>query len=279
MTGVPPLVRVAHMSKTFSTIIGAILAVLLSVSTPGYAETKDDSDKYQMTHLKTIVLDPGHGGENQGCIGPAKIHEKVVTLQLGLKLEEALKEKVVADVVLTRRKDVYVGLRERTRMANEKNGDVFISIHMNASPTGSGIGIETFLLSSSSSSDEIRALVEREQKDLPIEAPMADVRREELGSVLYDMKLRAAHSLSEKLASKIQRSMIRKTGAVDRGVKQAPFAVLKEAEMPAIVLECGFLTHPKEGDKLLDPAYQKKLAAAIVRGLIDFDKSLKSDSP
>lgn len=252
--------------------------VLLGLTSLGYAEARDTSNKYKMTHLKTIVLDPGHGGENTGCIGPAKIHEKVVTLQVGLKLEEALKKLVEAEVVLTRRKDEYIGLRERTRMANEKNGNVFISIHMNASPSGSGIGIETFLLSSSSSTEEIRALVEREQKDLPMEAPMADVRREELGSVIYDMKLRAAHSLSEKLASKVQRSLIRKTGAVDRGVKQAPFAVLKEAEMPAIVLECGFLTHPKEGDKLLNPEYQEKLAAAIVRGLIEFDKALESDS-
>lgn len=263
-------------SKTMG-MIGMILGGLVGLSSPGFAEAAPPSEKVSMTHLKAIVLDPGHGGENEGCIGPAKIREKVVTLQVGLMIEKVLKEKTEAKVILTRRKDVYVGLRERTRMANEQGGNVFISIHMNASPSGSGVGIETFLLSTSSSSEEIRALVEREQEDLPMATPMNEVRQEELGSVLYDMKLRAAHSMSEKLASKIQRSLIRKTGAVDRGVKQAPFAVLKEAEMPAVVLECGFLTHPKEGDKLLDPAYQRKLAEALVRGLIDFDKEIASE--
>lgn len=238
----------------------------------------EPAKKEALKALRTIIIDPGHGGENEGCIGPTQVREKVVALQIALQVEKALLEQTDATVILTRRQDVYVGLRERTRFANAKNGDVFISIHMNASPTGSGIGLETFLLNSKSSSEEVNALVAREQEDLPINASTTEVRKEELDTLIYDLELRAAHSISEKLASLVQRVLVAKTGATDRGVKQAPFAVLKEAEMPAIVLECGFLTHPVEGAKLLDLEYQVKLANGLTRALIKFDDVLSAEN-
>ena len=216
------------------------------------------------------------GVKTRGCIGPANVREKVVTLEVSLAIERELRARTRSNVILTRRTDRFIGLRERTRMANEKKGDVFISVHMNASPTGSGIGIETFLLSATSSDEETRQLVEREEGQIPMHAEVETVRKEELDTVLYDMQLRAAHTLSERFAARIQEAMIRSTKATSRGVKQAPFAVLKEAKMPAIVLECGFLTHPKEGFKLLKSDYQKTLAKGVVDGLIRFDESLRS---
>ena len=254
-----------------------VFLLALSLSLPAEAEPAKGDTRLVLEALKTIVIDPGHGGENEGCIGPANVREKVVTLEVALEIERQLRARTRSEVILTRRTDRFIGLRERTRLANEKNGDVFISVHMNASPTGSGVGIETFLLSATASDEETRRLVEREEGEIPIHAEVETVRKGELDSVLLDMQLRAAHTLSERFASRIQEAMIRTTKATSRGVKQAPFAVLKEAKMPAIVLECGFLTHPKEGFLLLNADYQKVIAKGVVDGLIRFDQSLRSD--
>ncbi len=254
------------------------LFFLLSMGSAFGEENPKESGKTSLKKLRTIVLDPGHGGENTGCIGPHKVYEKVVTLQVALAIEKELNKQLDSKVVLTRRSDVYIGLRERTRMATDQGADVFISIHMNASATGRGKGIETFFLSTGSSSAEVRALVQREQEDYPIDTPAKDVSKGDLDNVLYDLKLRAAHSLSEKLAARVQRAMLLQTKGDNRGVKQAPFAVLKEAEVPAIVLECGFLTNKREAEDLLKPDYQERIAKAVALALIRFDQDVSEES-
>jgi len=248
-----------------------IVCLLLTAST-GHAET----ERVKLRHVQRVVLDPGHGGENTGCMGFHGVYEKFVTLAIARRIAARLEATTDAEVLLTREDDEFIGLRERTRFANEKQADIFLSIHMNASPHSSVQGLETYFLSTESASAEIQALVEREQAaDAPAPTPDLEVeRKKDLDRILLDMQLGAAHALSETLAASIQRQMARNVDAQDRGIKQAPFAVLKESHCPAVVIECGFLTHSREGTRLLSDAHQEKLAEGIVDGIIAYDSRI-----
>jgi N-acetylmuramoyl-L-alanine amidase len=227
-----------------------------------------------LSRVKTVVIDPGHGGENLGAIAVDGTMEKVITLAVAERIERLLKERTDAQVFLTRRDDRFIGLRERTRFANQVGADVFLSIHCNSEPGHSGHGIETFLLDAEASDEEAARLVEFENQRMAqeIAAEAATRDDQEIATLLKDMELASAQADSEPLAAVVLEHLVRRTGARSRGVKQAPFAVLKEAEMPAIVVEVGFLSHPEEAAALKTERRQEEIAAAIVDALIRFDR-------
>jgi N-acetylmuramoyl-L-alanine amidase len=251
-----------------------LCALIVAAAVPSRAEP---AAKHSMHVLRRVVLDPGHGGENTGCMGFHGVFEKFLTLQIALAVKARLTELSDAEVFLTRQHDEDFGLRERAQYATAVKGDVLVSIHLNASLGGTAHGVETYFLSVSSASDEIAALVAREETEaeVPIGATPQDVHRAALESILLDAQLGAAHQLSELLAATVQQTMVRAlTPVADRGVKQAPFAVLKEATVPAIVVECGFLTNESEGTKLLLEEHHARIARALADALIAFDKQL-----
>jgi len=227
-----------------------------------------------MSRVKTVVLDPGHGGENLGAIAVDGTLEKVLTLAIAERVERILKERTDAQVYLTRRDDRFVGLRERARFANQVAADVFLSIHCNSEPGHSGHGIETFLLSPEASDEEAARLVEFENQRMAQEvaADAATKDDQEIATLLKDMELASAQADSEPLAAVVLEKLVARTGAKSRGVKQAPFTVLKEAEMPAIVVEVGFLSHPAEAAALLTEKRQEEIAAGIVDALVRLDR-------
>jgi len=225
-----------------------------------------------LRHVQTIVIDPGHGGKNTGCMGYHGVYEKHATLQIAKRLEALLKSNTNATIFMTRTDDAFLPLRDRTRFANEKKADLFLSIHLNASPSQDARGIETFFLSTNSASDEIEALVKREQGELEIGSTATEAKEHAINKIVLDAELNAAHQLSEKLAWEIQKYMVRSTKGGNRGVKQAPFAVLKEATFPAVVIECGFFTHPGEGESLMSPDYQQDIAEGMLRGILSYDR-------
>ena len=234
--------------------------------------------KVAMRVLHRVVLDPGHGGENTGCMGFHGIFEKFLTLQIAERVEAALRERTDAEVFLTRRRDEDFGLRERANYAREVKGDVFVSIHLNASLGGQAQGVETYFLSATASSDEIATLVAREEDAVAtaeVGATADDVHRAALDAILFDARLGAAHQLSERLADLLQHKLLSAIpGTSDRGVKQAPFAVLKEATVPAVVVECGFLTNEQEGTALLLDAHQQRVADAVADAIVALDGAL-----
>ena len=225
-----------------------------------------------LQHIQRIVIDAGHGGKNTGCMGYHGVYEKHATLQIAKRLETLLKTNTNGTIFMTRTEDVFLALRDRTRFANEKNADLFLSIHLNASPSQDARGIETYFLSTNSASDEINLLVQREQGDLEIGSSAEDAKEHAINKIVLDAKLNAAHQLSEKLAWEIQKYMVRSAKGSNRGVKQAPFAVLKESKSPAVVIECGFFTHPGEGESLMNPTYQQDIAEGILRGILAYDR-------
>lgn len=214
-----------------------------------------------------VVVDPGHGGTRPGATGVGELLEKALALEISLQLRSAL-ERAGARVVLTRGKDVRLGLDERVAFANRHRPDLFISVHANSMPTRKQRerteGIETFFLSANASYEEARRTAARENDDAP--AAGGGKADDTLSFILADLQRTEAHVDSSRAAYAVHQRLVAATGAVDRGVQQAPFYVLMGVEAPAILVEVGFVSNPEEGKRLSDPAYQQLLAGAIADG-------------
>lgn len=233
------------------------------------AKEEKETKKQVITGNKIVVIDPGHGGKDGGAIGDnGKLLEKNIVLSLSLKIGQELKKRGYK-VYYTRTKDRFINLRDRTKIANEKRASMFISIHANASPNkkraSSMQGIETFFLSPARS-ERSKEVAEKENKS-------------DLEEANYFSKQNFLHSLSRekiiasnRLAIDIQKytlSSVRKRYKVeDGGVREAPFWVLVGAQdMPAVLVEIGYITHPSEGKRLATKAYQDLVAEGIANGI------------
>jgi N-acetylmuramoyl-L-alanine amidase len=257
----------------------AVLALCL-LATPSDAKRKRKRKK-QLRHLKHVVLDPGHGGTNPGTPGAHGVFEKYVTLPIALAIESELKRRTNAKVTLTRRDDRFIGLSERAELANRVGGDIFLSIHCNASASGAGQGVEVYFLSAESAKGEIAKLVAREDlgaEAVPQKANNATATNKDnvfsVDQVLKDAAMYKSHEHSQLVAERISSALGGTLKAKNRGVFQAPFGVLKRTQMPAVVVEVGYLSHPVEGKKLLNTRYQRRIAKAIVKAIVSLEKTL-----
>ena len=207
---------------------------------------------------KVIVIDPGHGGKDPGALSRLWGHEKKVVLDISKALRDILIKKGYR-VRLTRERDTYLPLEERTKLATKKNANLFISIHANAFASRRVSGIETYYLASASD-----------------ESSKMTVARENTGSKhsirkLNQMKILENSSAKNiRLAKSVHGHLIRATKAKDRGVRHAPFRVLNGTEVPSILIEVGFMTNPKEAKKLATKTYQRQIATAIVKGIEEY---------
>ena len=219
--------------------------------------------------VRTVVIDPGHGGENPGARGAGGTLEKDVALSIARKLKAELVNARGLEVFLTRDRDLDVGLDERTAIANNYKADLFVSIHANASGARGAKGSEVYFLSYQASDDESRWVAQSEGAAQPVAgaAPGSD-----LALILWDMAQAEHLEESSALASRIQEELAVVTGSQGRGVKQAPFRVLVGAAMPAILVEVAFISNPEEEKLLASEAYQAKIAASLARGIERFRK-------
>lgn len=220
----------------------------------------------------TVALDPGHGGSHDGALAPDGTKEKDVALAVAREVQELLAQDPEVRVLLTRDDDVDVALHDRTTRANEAKADLFVSIHCNSMPTAktrkNTHGVETFFLSADASDAEARALAERENAD--VAHADAGGALDPVSLILQDLSRSQAHADASLLAGHVHRSLVKGIAAKDRGVRQAPFIVLLGAEMPAVLVEIGFISHPDEGNRLTRPAHRRKVAQAIVAGVREF---------
>ncbi len=219
-----------------------------------------------------IVIDPGHGGDQGGASSPAGLLEKTLALTLTKKLKAQLEADLGATVRLTREKDAALQLQDRVSLANKAKPDLFISLHANSMPTqrqrALNEGIETYFLSASASGEDAKKVAARENAEAG--AQPRGVGGDTLAFILADLQRAETHHDSSRLAYAVHEALVAQTGAVDRGVQQAPFYVLMGLEAPAVLVEVGFISHPEEAKKLGDAAYQQKLAAAISAGVKRF---------
>jgi N-acetylmuramoyl-L-alanine amidase len=231
---------------------------------PPPAERPDTSDA-----IRTIVIDPGHGGEEVGARGPGGTLEKDVALAIARRLRDQLVNALGVQVFLTRDRDVEVDLDERTAIANNYKADLFVSIHANAVRARGARGSEVYFLSYQASDEEARrmALMEGAAAPLGSAAPGSD-----LALILWDMAQAEHLEESSALATRIQDELAGVTGSQIRGVKQAPFRVLVGATMPAVLVEVAFISNPEEEQLLASPAYQGKIARALMLGIAQFTR-------
>ncbi len=222
-----------------------------------------------------VVIDPGHGGDKNGAIGPGGVKEKDVALAISLRIEAALAE-AGHEVVLTRRDDTGLDLSPRIALANEKRADLFVSVHANSMPTAEARarthGIETYFLSADATDAAAAAVAHAENSDdvqASKKAPTSAV-----GMILADLARSEAHANSAQLAYALHGSLVQSTGGRDRGVRQAPFVVLEGAEMPAVLLEVGYISHGAESRRIADAAEQEKIARAVAYGIDRFRREV-----
>lgn len=218
--------------------------------------------------IRTIVIDPGHGGTETGAIGPSGIQEKELTLALARELEARLEQSGLR-VVLTRNEDANVPHDNRTAIANQNKADLFISIHLNSSLGQGAHGAETYFLSAEATdASAARAAAAENLEGAPQEAPPADPEAmEDLQLILWDLAQSHHMAESQRFAKLVQGELNQALQLRDRGVKQAPFRVLMGAAMPAVLVELGFLSNPDEETKLQDPEYRGALIAALTRAI------------
>ncbi len=242
------------------------------------AQVAHATDRMHAGTLKVVVIDPGHGGEDTGAIGPGGTTEKDITLQIALRLKETIEEDLpYVNVVLTRTDDTYIPLKERTAIANRVRADLFLSIHANAAYRRGASGVETFFLSLEASDNEARMLAAIENNMVPAEEPdIMDGKKEvdELTSILWDLTQTKTHHESQLLAEFVHTFLVEVVKEENRGVKQAPFIVLAGATMPAVLVEVGFISNPEEEERLSQKDYQEKIARAIAGGILNFEKEI-----
>jgi N-acetylmuramoyl-L-alanine amidase len=217
-----------------------------------------------------IVLDPGHGGKDPGARGIDGIVEKDVVLDITRLVAERLRNELGASVVLTRNRDVFVPLEDRTAMANAAGADLFISIHANASPHAGLAGVETYYLNNTDDRATIR-LAAMENGLGPVGATLR-TRTPDLSYILSDLVQQGKLDDSVTLARALQRGVVHRLGeeyrnVPDLGVKQGPFYVLVGAYMPCVLVEVAFLTNPVEGKRLNTPSYRTTIAEGLVEGI------------
>jgi N-acetylmuramoyl-L-alanine amidase len=221
--------------------------------------------------VSRVVIDPGHGGHDQGTAGPHGLLEKDLVLDVAQRLGKLIEERMGAEVIYTRSDDTFLPLQARTALANDKKADLFLSIHANSSPVAPVAGIETFYLSMSGSqyatdvAARENATFEKSVFDLP----------DLVQQIAKNEKAKESKEFAERIQAALYAFSVRNVpGSKNRGVKSAPFVVLIGAHMPSVLAEIGFLTNTKEESLLKKPDYRQKLAEALYRGVSRYAESL-----
>ena len=215
-----------------------------------------------------VILDPGHGGEDPGAIGPTGLKEKEVSLAVALEVADLLKDEAGIDIYLTRTDDRFIPLDQRTEMANQWGGDLFVSIHANAAFNRKASGIETFFNSRYLYGEGAAEVAARENAPLGDDDVSGEVK-----AILWDLMQDRYRDESNELSHFVQRQLYQATYLEDRGVKSAGFYVLRGAAMPAILVEIGFISNPWEEQELRKEKFRKKIALGIFRGIKDYLES------
>ncbi len=217
----------------------------------------------------TIVIDPGHGGKDPGAVSPdGRLKEKNVTLRIAHHLRRILNlSHPEIRVVLTRESDKTITLKDRAILANSRKGDLFVSIHCNADEESSSHGIETYFFHKADSKKALNAAAR--ENNIPVSM------LNELQEAIADVKTVAVKSQSEQLAKTVHRSVITRLQQVissgeDRGVRTAPFNLLAQVGMPAILVECAFVSNDRDRARLIRSGYIRELAAGLAQGTTQY---------
>jgi N-acetylmuramoyl-L-alanine amidase len=228
--------------------------------TPGAQQAHVAARPLTGRKVRTVVIDAGHGGYDPGARSRRGLKEKDVCLDIALRFRRELMAAAPdLAVVLTRDRDVYLTLRQRTEIANKADADLFISIHNNASVKRESKGSQVFFYDSQSSDRAAADLVARENEEAnQLEILMTDLAK----SLVRDQSI----GFADKVQSKLGKALHLK----HRDLAYAPFYVLARTKMPAILVEVAFITHPQEERLLGDPDFRQTVAESLTQGVIDY---------
>ena len=215
-----------------------------------------------------VVIDAGHGGEDHGALGPKGLAEKDIVLDVSLRLAKSLRARGIK-VILTREEDVFVPLETRTALANDARADLFVSVHANAARTSRPRGIETYFVSLEASDENARRVAERENQAFgQSAAPLS--ASDPLVALLGDMMATQHVEESGEFAKLAHSELARSDKVPPRGVKQAPFVVLMGVQMPATLVEIGFITNAEEERALRSTKRKQAIADDLARAVQQF---------
>lgn len=209
----------------------------------------------------TVVLDPGHGGFDKGAVYGSAQESKIV-LELGQKIKEFLEQDKL-DVTLTRSKDEFISLKKRVQLSKKTEGDLFVSLHANASSDRRAYGLEFFLTPNkrNTSFSPIKHLTNDSSNiNADFDESIELSKSKDVSKILKDIKLNIQSQKSLKLTRTLQNDL-------PGNIKQAPFYVLTQTQMPSVLIEVGFLSHPKDNKKLLNEEYRNDLALKIANSI------------
>ena len=218
----------------------------------------------------TVVLDAGHGGEDEGALGLRGLVEKELVLDVGRRLAARLRERDLR-VVMTRDDDRFVPLEKRFAIAHDARGDLFVSIHANATKDAGVSGVETFFLSVEASDEEAHRVALLENQAFAGSTAIPEMN-DPLNAILGDLIVSDYLKESNEFARLAQRSLAGDETNHSRGVKQAPFVVLQGVQMPSSLVEIGFVTNSDEAKRLRSSRDRDRIAAALVDAVLEFGR-------
>lgn len=261
--------RVWHLPDPFRIIID--IYPVKNSSTPKPTDSGYSMARQLGLGIKRIVIDPGHGGKDPGCIGSQNTQEKNVVLDIATRLKNLLSAKQGLEVIMTRETDIFVPVENRPVIANQKKADLFVSIHANANPRKNYFGTATFFLNFSTD-PSVNAIAARENATST--KSIGDMK-EIITKIAQNSKIKESKELAENiqqcLTSNLKKSY---KYTQDLGVKGGPFWVLIGGEMPSVLVETLHLSNSREEALLRTPEYRQKIAEGIYQGIIQYIHSL-----
>jgi len=244
------------------------LGLLLVLPGTARAEGAVARDAASLDRFDTVVIDAGHGGEDEGARGGNGLLEKNLVLDVARGLAVRLRSAGLR-VLMTRERDVFVPLEERTHIANDAHADLFISIHANAAHDGGARGSETYFMSLEASDDHARGVAARENESFAARPGASAANADPLVAILGDLIANEHLTESSEFARAAQLRLASLDTGPSRGVKQAPFVVLAGVQMPAALVEIGFLTHPAEERDLGSARRRAAIAAGLAQAVLE----------
>jgi N-acetylmuramoyl-L-alanine amidase len=221
--------------------------------------------------VRTIVLDPGHGGSDPGCIGKSGLQEKVITLDVSLALKKMLVEKAGLHVILARESDIMVPLESRTVIANQKRADLFVSIHVNAHRDRKREGVETFFLNFSPDPAVVELAAQENATSTKNMGQMKDI----IQKIARNSKVDESRDLAERIQKNLLQALSMANPKIkDLGVRGAPFWVLIGSEMPSVLVEISHLSNAGEETRLKSAKYRDLAVQGIYNGIMEYIRSL-----
>jgi N-acetylmuramoyl-L-alanine amidase len=221
--------------------------------------------------IQRVVIDPGHGGKDPGCIGKKGSREKDVVLDVSIRLKQLMTTNTNLDVIMTRESDIFIPVENRPVIANQKQSDLFISIHANSNPRKNRSGVQTFFLNFSSDPSVIETAARENATSSKNISDMRGILRK----IVRNVKIEESQALAEKIQNNLLKHLQKSYRDVkDLGVKGGPFWVLIGGEMPSILVEISHLSNRKEESRLKSNQYRQQIAQGIFKGILEYINSL-----